>query len=86
MSEKIAVVGVGRMGANMARRLKESGFAVTAVFDAHPPLAIALAAELGCAAPGTLPEVTATADIIITVVTDDEAMDDIFGSIGSGKA
>ena len=74
------------MGANMARRLKESGFNVTAVFDAHTPLATALAAELGCAAPATLPEVTGAADIIITVVTDDEAMDDIFASVGSGHA
>jgi len=81
----IAVVGVGRMGANMARRLKESGFTVTAVFDAHPEHAAALAAELGCEAPATLPEVTAAADIVITVVTDDEAMDDIFGSVGSGS-
>ena len=85
MSEKIAVVGTGRMGANMARRLKESGFAVTAVYDSHAPLAAALAAELGCAAPATLPEVTAAADIVITVVTDDEAMDNIFGSVGSGS-
>ncbi|MCW5558199.1 MAG: NAD(P)-binding domain-containing protein, partial [Verrucomicrobiae bacterium] len=34
MSERIAVVGVGRMGANMARRLAESGYSVTAIFDA----------------------------------------------------
>ncbi len=74
------------MGANMARRLKESGFAVTAVFDAHHELAESLAAELGCAAPATLPEVTAAADTVITVVTDDEAMDDIFASVGSGCA
>ena len=74
------------MGANMARRLMDAGFAVTAVYDAHAPLAAALAAELGCAAPATLPEVTAAADIIITVVTDDEAMDDIFSSVGSGTA
>ena len=86
MSEKIAIVGVGRMGANMARRLKETGFEVTAVFDAFPELATTLAAELGCAAPTTLPEVTAAADIVITVVTDDEAMDDIFASVGSGSA
>ena len=33
MSEKIGFVGVGRMGANMARRLKEVGFPVVAVYD-----------------------------------------------------
>ena len=72
------------MGANMARRLKEQGFEITAVYDAHREHAETLAAELGCAAPATLPEVTAAAEIVITVVTDDEAMDDIFGSVGSG--
>jgi 3-hydroxyisobutyrate dehydrogenase len=84
MAEKIAFVGVGRMGANMARRLKDQGFEIAAVFDAHREHATTLAAELGCAAPATLPEVTAAAGIVITVVTDDEAMDDIFGSVGCG--
>ena len=64
---------------------KDEGFTVTAVFDRNTSAAAALAEELGCAAPATLPEVTAAADIIITVVTDDEAMDDIFGSVGCGS-
>ncbi|MEP6672374.1 MAG: NAD(P)-binding domain-containing protein, partial [Chthoniobacter sp.] len=85
MPENIAVVGVGRMGSNMARRLKDQGFAVTAVYDQNAELAKALAQELGCTAPATLPEVTSAADIIITVVSDDEAMDDIFGSVGCGS-
>jgi 3-hydroxyisobutyrate dehydrogenase len=82
--EKIAFVGVGRMGSNMARRLKNQDFAVTAVFDQNAEAAKALAGELGCAAPATLPEVSAAADVIITVVSDDEAMDDIFSSLGCG--
>jgi 3-hydroxyisobutyrate dehydrogenase len=82
MSEKIAFVGVGRMGANMARRLKDQGFTLTAVYDVHRESAEKLAAELGVAAPATLSEVSAAADVIITVVTDDEAMDDVFSAIG----
>ena len=35
MSQKIGFVGVGRMGANMARRLQETGFAIAAVFDVN---------------------------------------------------
>ena len=35
MTEKIGFVGVGRMGANMAKRLKDVGFSVTAVYDAR---------------------------------------------------
>jgi 3-hydroxyisobutyrate dehydrogenase len=85
MSEKIAFVGVGRMGANMARRLKDQGFEITAVYDSHRESAEKLAAELGTAAPATLSEVTTAADIIITVVTDDEAMDEVFSSLGEGS-
>ncbi len=82
MKTRIAVVGVGRMGANMARRLKESGFDVTAVYDARKKVALALATELGCQAPGRLAQVTAAADIVLTVVTDDEAMERIFAIKG----
>jgi 3-hydroxyisobutyrate dehydrogenase len=84
MSDKIAFVGVGRMGANMARRLNEKGFNITAVYDAYPDIAEKLAKELRCAAPGTLAEVTAAADVIITVVTDDAAMRSIFGIAAPG--
>jgi 3-hydroxyisobutyrate dehydrogenase len=76
----IAFVGVGRMGANMARRLKEKGFHVTAVYDADRPAATALAQELGSYASQSLGEVTAAADTIITVVSDDAAMRQIFGA------
>ena len=70
------------MGANMARRLKDRGFHVTAVYDANRAVATALAAELGGAASQDLSEVTAESDVIITVVTDDKAMREIFGESG----
>jgi 3-hydroxyisobutyrate dehydrogenase len=82
MSEKIAFVGVGRMGANMARRLKDCGYAVTAVHDAHAPTAQALAAELGAIAAPTLAAVTAAADVVFTVVTDDAAQLAVFAPSG----
>jgi 3-hydroxyisobutyrate dehydrogenase len=82
MTEKIAFVGVGRMGANMARRLHDQGFTVTAVYDVHRESATALASELRCAAAQALSDVTTAADVIITIVTDDEAMDDIFAEEG----
>jgi 3-hydroxyisobutyrate dehydrogenase len=78
MAQKIGFVGVGRMGANMARRLQETGFTITAVFDAHAPAAQALAQELGCTAATDLKTVTALSDVIITVVSDDRAMKQIF--------
>ncbi len=78
MSEKIGFVGVGRMGANMARRLKECGCEIAAVYDLAAPAAQALAGDLGAQAPATLAEVTRLADVILTVVTDDRAMKSIF--------
>ena len=82
MSEKIAFVGVGRMGANMARRLKDCGYAVTAVYDVHAPAAAELAKEIGAQAATTLAAVTAAADVIFTVVTDDAAQLKVFAESG----
>jgi 3-hydroxyisobutyrate dehydrogenase len=76
--QRIGFVGVGRMGANMARRLKEVGFPVSAVYDVRRENAEALAKELGCEASPTLAGVTALADVIITVVTDDKAQLKVF--------
>src|SRR3982751_1700671 len=78
----IGFVGVGRMGANMARRLKDQGFKVTAVYDSNRKAATDLAGELGCAAAQDLSEVTAESDVIFTVVTDDNAMLKIFSGSG----
>ena len=78
----IGFVGVGRMGANMARRLKDRNFNVTAVYDKNRKAATDVAAELGCAAAQDLSEVTAQSDVIFTVVTDDAAMRKIFSGIG----
>jgi 3-hydroxyisobutyrate dehydrogenase-like beta-hydroxyacid dehydrogenase len=81
-SKKVGVVGVGRMGANMARRLAERGFFVIAVYDVRREAAAALAQELNCAAPEKLADLTAASDFILTVVSDDQAMRDIFTQPG----
>jgi len=78
----IGFVGVGRMGANMARHLADCGFHVTAVYDVNRAAATKLAGELGCAACQDLSEVTAQSDVIITVVSDDAAMRQIFAKSG----
>ena len=76
--QKIGFVGVGRMGANMARRLADLGYQITALYDPQESAAASLAVELGSSAVRTLPEITAACDVIFTVVTDDEAMGAIF--------
>jgi 3-hydroxyisobutyrate dehydrogenase len=78
----IGFVGVGRMGANMARRLKDRQFHITSIYDINRAKATSLAAELGCAAAQDLSEVTAESDVIFTVVTDDNAMRQIFSATG----
>ncbi|HEV2455357.1 MAG TPA: NAD(P)-dependent oxidoreductase [Verrucomicrobiae bacterium] len=80
--QKIGMVGVGRMGANMARRMKEAGYPVAAVYDVRNDAAQSLAAELGAEACAALARVTQLADVVITVVTDDAAMKTIFATGG----
>jgi 3-hydroxyisobutyrate dehydrogenase len=78
MPDEIGFVGVGRMGANMARRLKDCGYQLSALYDLNTAAATSLANELGSRAVEALPEVTATSDTIITVVSDDRAMKMIY--------
>lgn len=82
MNSTVGFVGVGRMGANMARRLQEQGFEVAVVYDCHAPSAAALADEIGAVAASSLAAVTAAADIIFTVVTDDAAQRAVFAVSG----
>ena len=66
------------MGANMARRLKDVGYPVVAVFDSNREIATELSKELGCEAPGKLSKVSELSDAVFTVVTDDTAMRQIY--------
>lgn len=75
---RVGVVGLGRMGGNMARRLHDCKYPIGAVYDKAKPVAEGLAEELGGIAASTLQEVTANSDVIITVVTDDRAQKAIF--------
>jgi 3-hydroxyisobutyrate dehydrogenase len=76
---KVAFVGVGRMGANMARHLQlDCGHEITAIYDVNKEASGEIARELGAKDCETLAEVTAAAEIIFTVVTNDDAMRAIF--------
>lgn len=66
------------MGANMARRLKEIGYPVTAVHDLNRKAAAELAAELGAEVCDRLARVTELSDVVFTVVTNDKAQLAIF--------
>lgn len=80
---RIGCVGVGRMGSNIARHLKEEGYHLTAVYDVDRERALALAQELGCEAAETLARVTELSNTVLTVVSDDNAMRAIYADDGS---
>lgn len=80
LTERIGFVGIGRMGANMARCLHERGFHLTSVYDLHSAAALDLANELHVYPAHTPAEVADRSSVIITVVSDDTAMRAIFSA------
>ena len=81
----VGFVGVGRMGANMARRLHDQGYQITSVYDVHTPSAQSLAEELHTTVATALREVSASARTIVTVVSDDAAMRGVF-DVGNSES
>jgi 3-hydroxyisobutyrate dehydrogenase len=79
---KVGVVGVGRMGHGIALRLRDVGYPIAAVYDVFAESAKRAASETGAEAAATLARVTELADVVITVVTDDKAMETIFATSG----
>ncbi len=79
----IGFVGIGRMGANMARRLRDQQETIVALYDRDQAKVTDLAVELGCEAAATPANVAELADIIFTVVSDDAAMRQIFSETGT---
>ena len=75
---RIGFVGVGRMGSNMARRLKEKGYVITSVQDRNATGAESLARELSCEAATSPARVAELCDVVLTVVSDDAAMYEVF--------
>ena len=80
--KRIGFVGLGRMGANMARNLKDKGYQVTSVYDLNQEISSSLATEIGAQSAQSLAEVTSNSDIVLTVVTNDAAMEAIFFNEG----
>ena len=74
----IGFVGVGRMGANMARRLKDKQYQITAVYDINRDQAGKLAKELGCETANQPAQVALLSNTLFTVVSDDAAMRQIY--------
>ena len=82
MLPRIGIVGTGRMGAGIAKRLRDVGYPIAALYDIHPDTARETARETGGEVTASLARVTELSDVVITVVTDDAAMRDIFATAG----
>jgi 3-hydroxyisobutyrate dehydrogenase-like beta-hydroxyacid dehydrogenase len=70
---RVAVVGTGRMGAAMAHRLADEGY-TPLLYNRTPARAAELAGEIGGRAVATPAEAAADADVVITMVADDDAL------------
>jgi len=77
-SSRIGFVGLGRMGANMARRMHDRGHQISAIFDTSKDQVAALEQELGVRGVDKVSDAALYSDVIFTVVTNDAAMRAIF--------
>jgi 3-hydroxyisobutyrate dehydrogenase len=77
---RVGVIGVGRMGWPMARRLVEAGFAV-AVHDAAPGRAADFAARHGATAAATATEAARGAEAVITMLPTSREVAEVVAAI-----
>jgi 3-hydroxyisobutyrate dehydrogenase-like beta-hydroxyacid dehydrogenase len=73
--EKIGWIGVGKMGNPMSRNLIKAGYPLT-VFDIAPAAMNALV-EKGAKVANSAAEAAADADVIISMIPDDRALEDV---------
>lgn len=85
-STPISFIGLGRMGANMARRLHDLGYTLAAVYDISSETTQALADEISTTAAATPAAAIAAGEIIFTVIPDDAAMAGLFTSENLGDS
>lgn len=81
-SWKVGIVGTGRMGSNIAKRLHDVGYPIAALYDVNVESARLTANETGGEVTASLARVTELSDVILTVVSDDAATYAIFAPGG----
>ena len=77
MTQDVAVIGMGRMGAAMARRLAEVGWNVT-VHNRTADKAAAVADEIGGKVAATAREAAEAAPVVVSSLADDAAVDAVY--------
>jgi 3-hydroxyisobutyrate dehydrogenase len=79
---KIGFIGLGNMGVPMVKNLVKAGYAVT-VYNRNEAKSAALAAEIGVAVAASPADLLPEADVIISMLSDDQAVKSIYsGSAG----
>jgi 3-hydroxyisobutyrate dehydrogenase len=78
---KAGFVGLGAMGAHMARNLYRAGLLV-GVWNRTAAKAKALSGELGCTAFGTLPELAQACDVVVICVSADDDLRGVIDALG----
>lgn len=74
---RVAVVGTGRMGAAMARRVAGAGFDLC-LFNRTASRAQAVAGDTGGSVAGSAREATAEADVVVVSLADDAAVEETY--------
>jgi 3-hydroxyisobutyrate dehydrogenase len=72
---KVGFIGLGIMGRSMAQNLLKAGFGLTVYNRSKPP--VDLLVSLGAASASSPKAVAELSDVVITMVTDSEAVEDV---------
>jgi 3-hydroxyisobutyrate dehydrogenase len=80
---RVGFLGLGAMGAYMARNLHNAGL-LTAVWNRTPAKAAALAAELNCPAPATPAELAPHTDVMVLCVSADQDVQTVIDALLPG--
>jgi 3-hydroxyisobutyrate dehydrogenase len=80
--KKVGIVGLGRMGSKIAQHLFDMHVPVSVVYDKNEKLTHQISSELRCLRAQKLAEVTASAEVVLVLVPDDEAVDAVFAQSG----
>ncbi|MFP3914974.1 MAG: NAD(P)-dependent oxidoreductase [Actinomycetota bacterium] len=73
---RVAVIGLGRMGAAMAAVIHRAGFDLV-VWNRSPDKAARVSESLGVEAAGSAAEAAAGAEVVVSSLADDAALDDV---------
>jgi 3-hydroxyisobutyrate dehydrogenase-like beta-hydroxyacid dehydrogenase len=89
MTERVAFIGLGRMGSRIARNIGRAGYPLV-LFNRTAARAEELAVELGAEIADTPVQAVAGTDVVVTMLSDDAAVEAVYaggdGALGALRA